>query len=103
MTLSMKRKLRVTIVKELEIEFTPAVFDGLSQEEYLKEFRQGLWHVDGIDDVFEYAARMAATCGGGYTHDGLGLLDASHSTYPRVPDVKFVELDEDIETEFIEP
>ena len=103
MTALLKRKVRVTIVKEIEIELTPATFGGLSQDEYLKEFRASLWDVESIDDVIEYAARMAATCGGGYTHDGLGLLDTRNSTYPRVPDTKFVELDGDIETEFVEP
>ncbi len=99
----MKRKVRVTITKEIEVELTPAVFGGLSEEEYLKEFRSSLWHVDDLDDVFKYAASLAATSGGGYTHDGIGLLDASHSVYPRVPDAKFTELYELIETEFMEP
>lgn len=98
----MKRKVRVTITKEIEIELTPAVFGGLSQEQYLEEFRKSLWSVDDIEDVFTYAAEMAAHHGAGYQHDGLGLLGASHSTYPRVPDVKFDVLDEDTESEFIE-
>ena len=100
-TESMKRKLRVTITKEIEIELTPVVFRGLSQQQYLEQFRTSLWHVEGIDDVFIYAAEMAATCGSGYEHDGLGLLSSSYSTYPRVPDAKYVELSEDIDTECV--
>ncbi len=99
----MKRKVRVTITKEIEVELTPAVFGGLSQKQYLEEFSKGLWPVDGIDDVFLYAAEMAATCGSGYSHDGIGLLSNSYSTHPRVPDAKFVEISEDLETEFIAP
>ena len=102
MTAPMKRKVRVTIVKEIEVELTPAVFGEMSQEQYLQEFRSVLWHVDGIDDVFKYAAQMIATCGGGYSHDGLGLVDSSNSTYPRAPDVKADVLDEEVEAEFFE-
>jgi len=98
----MKRKVTVTITKEIEVELTPAVFGGLSQEQYLEEFRKGLWPVEDIDDVFKYAAEMAAHHGAGYQHDGLGLLSESYSTFPRVPDVKFTVLDEETETELIE-
>ncbi|WP_304350086.1 hypothetical protein [Comamonas testosteroni] len=102
MSESMKRKVRVTITKEIEIELTPAVFGGLSQEQYLAEFRKSLWQIEGIHDVFTYAAEMAAHHGGGYQHDGLGLLSEHFSTHPRVPDVKFNVLEEDTESEFIE-
>lgn len=98
---TIKRTVRVTIEKEIEIELTPAVFGDMTEEEYLAEFRKGLWHVDGIDDVVKYAAEMAATCGSGYQHDGLGLLAYSYSTHPRVPDVKFNELSEEREMEII--
>ena len=100
MTQSIKRTVRVTIIKEIEIELTPAVFGDMTPEQYLVEFRKGLWHIDGVDDLVLYAARMAATCGSGYTHDGLGLVGHDYSTYPRVPDVKFKELDEEVEEEF---
>lgn len=99
---SMKRKVRVTITKEIEIELTPAVFGDMSQEQYLEEFRKGLWKIEGIDDVFIYAAEMAAQYGGGHQHDGLGLLSEHDSAYPRVPDTKFYVMDEDTESEFIE-
>ncbi|KEH06879.1 hypothetical protein GY14_31845 [Delftia tsuruhatensis] len=103
MTNAMKRTIRVTITKEIEIELTPAVFGGLPQEEYLAEFRKGLWHVDSLDEVFTYAASMAAHHGGGMQHDGLGLLSESYSQFPRTPDVKFTVLDEDTETEITSP
>lgn len=94
-----KRTVRVTIEKEIEIELTPELFGGMTEEQYLAEFRKGLWHVDTIDDVVKYAARMAAYHGGGHQHDGLGLLDHHHSTYPRVPDVKFRVIDDECEEE----
>lgn len=98
----MKRTVRVTITKEIEIELTPAVFGPMSQAEYLESFRRDLWPIEGIDDVFKYAAAMAATCGSGYTHDGLGLVSDQYSRYPREPDVKFRELFEEIEEEFVD-
>lgn len=94
---TIKRTILVTIEKEIEIEL-PA---NLGSEESLAEWRKGLWHVDSIDDIFKYAARMAAYYGGGREHDGLGLLDWHYSTYPRVPDVKFKELSDECEEEFI--
>lgn len=98
---TIKRTVRVTIEKEIEIELMPSVLGGATEAEFLAEFRKGLWAVESIDDVIKYAARMAAEHGGGMAHDGIGLLDYSHSTYPRVADVKFKILTEDIDEEIL--
>lgn len=98
---SIKRTVRVTIEKEIEIELMPSMFGGMTEGEYLAEFRKGLWDVDSIEDVVKYAARMAAYFGGGMQHDGLGLLDAHFSTHPRVPDVKFREISDESEEEIV--
>lgn len=98
---SIKRTVQVTIVKEIEIELTPTVFGNMTEAEFLADFRKGLWPVEGIDDVVKYAARMAAICGGGLTHDGIGLLSADYSTYPRAPDVKFKIVEEEYEEEIL--
>lgn len=99
---SIMRTVRVTIEKEIEIELTPSVFGPMTEEEYLAEFRNGLWHVDGMDDVVKYAAEMAACHGSGYNHDGIGTVAYAHTTYPSVPDVKFREIYSECETEIIE-
>lgn len=91
-----KRRVRVAIEKEIEIELMPSVFAGVTEEEFLESFRKSLWQVESIEDVVEYAARMAANHGGGM-YDGIGLLDYANSTYPRVPDVKFREIYDDCE------
>lgn len=96
-----KRTVRVVIEKEIEIELMPSMFGGMTEEEYLADFRKGLWDVDSIDDVVKYAARMAAYYGGGMQHDGLGLLDAHYSTHPRVPDVKFRDISDECEEELL--
>lgn len=96
---TMKKTIKVTIEKVIEIELTPAMFGGLTEAEYIAQFKQGLWQIDGLDDIYTYAARMAAHHGGGIEHDGLGLLAAHYSTHPRVPDVKFRIVDEFTEEE----
>lgn len=97
----MKRIVQVTIIKEIEIEITPKMFGPMSEAEYLAAFSKELFAVDGIDDVFKYAARMVAYHGGGMAHDGLGLVSAAHSTYPHEPDVKFRELSDECEEEIM--
>ncbi|MFA6903370.1 MAG: hypothetical protein WC236_09830 [Gallionellaceae bacterium] len=101
MMISIKRTVRVVIEKEIEIELTPSVFGKMTQDDYLSEFRRSLWDVDGIDDVVTYAARMAATDGNGYQHDGIGMVGYFESTYPRVPDVKFRTISENYEEEIV--
>lgn len=96
-----KKTIRVTIEKEIEIELTPTCFGDMTVDEYLLAFCVGLWKIEGLDDVFMYAAEMAADCGGGYDHDGLGLLDQHYKTYPRVPDVKFRVIDESRTSEIV--
>lgn len=107
---AIKRTVRVTIEKVIEIEFTQElfrVFDNgneryLSVDEYLHEFRKSLWNVDNIDDVAKYAAKMAADGCIGMELDGLGLLNDRHSLYPRKGDVLAKVCDEDVETEIIQ-
>lgn len=92
------KTVRVTIEKEIKITVTPKMFGPLTQEQYLAEFCKGLWEVEGMDDVIEYAARMAAEYGGGYSHDGLGKLNTEYFD----PDVIFDVISDDVETEIID-
>lgn len=96
-----KKRVRVTIVKDLEIEIMPSMFGGMTEAQYIEEFRNGLWHVAGMDDVIKFAARMAAVYGAGSEHDGIGLIGYSETTHPRIPDVKFWNVDVDIEEEIL--
>lgn len=98
---TIKKTVRVTIVKELEIELMPSMFGGMTEEEYLAEFRKGLWNVESMDDIVKFAGRMAACYGAGHDHDGIGLVGYEHTIHPRVPDVKFREIDEEIEEEIL--
>lgn len=98
---SIKRTVRVTIEKEIEVELTPAMFGGMTQEEYLAEFRKGMWHVESIDDVVKYAARCAAYGPIGREEDGLGLVNDRDSTYPRKGDVLVHEIIDECECEIL--
>lgn len=97
-----KRTVRVTIEKEIEIELTPAVFGPLSVEEYLEEFRKSLFEVEGLDDVFKYAAEMAAHYGAGYSHDGLGLMGEAGMPSAQKAKVIFNVVLDDTDTELLE-
>lgn len=98
-----KKTVRVTITQEIEVQLMPDLFGGMTEAEYLAEFRTGLWPVDSMDDVIKYAARVVATGGAGGEHDGIGLVGSEciANLFPRQPDVLFNVLDEDIEEEIL--
>lgn len=99
---SVKRTVKVTIEKEIEVELTPSVFGGMTEEQYLAEFRSCLWHVDGLDDVVKYAATIGAHGALGYQEDGLGLVGYSHSEWPRTPDTKIRVISEDVDSTILD-
>ena len=98
---TIKRRLKVTIEQEVEIEIMPSMFFGETEEEYLKQFNEGLWPVDSLDDVIKYAAQTAVVDGGGNEHDGLGRVEAAHMKGTVDASVYFDELSYEIESEFI--
>lgn len=97
----MKKTIRVTITKEIEVEFTPGVFGPMTEAEYLAEFRKGLWHVDSIDDVFKYAARCAAYGPVPCQQDGIGLIHHRGIGLTQRGDTIVRELSDDCEEEII--
>lgn len=102
-TESIKRKVRVVIEREIEIELTPEMFGEMSIEEYLAEFSNGLWDIDSVDDLAKYAARVVAYNDASSTEEeGLGLVGPRHQKYPRVPDVKFDVVYEECEEEILD-
>lgn len=96
---TIKKTVRVTIEKEIEIELTPTFFGEMTEEQIIAEWNKSLWPIESLDDVIKHAAVMAATYGDGHTLDGLGFIGGFHTTHPRVPDVKFREIYEEVETE----
>lgn len=69
-----KKTVRVVREMEVEIELTEDLFNGMSVEDYLQDFREHLWYVADIDDVLEYAAIAVVDGRGEQYHDGLMLL-----------------------------
>lgn len=96
---SIKKVVRVTVEKDIEIELTPELFGEISLEEYLEEFSSSLWEAY-LNEVFKYAARCAFT-GGGYSEDGLGLIARKSLCYPRAPGVIFTVIEDSSEEEII--
>ena len=101
MVMTMKRKIRVTMEKDIEIEIMPSMFIGMTEEEYLKEFSETFWTVNNMDDIFKFAAKVAAVHGRG-EEEGLGMLEPKHMKGMCKADVYYGELVEDITAEFID-
>ena len=99
-----KRRVRVTAEYEVDITFPAEFFDHYKNdpanaiEQYLSDFRSGLWDVESIDDVAMYAARMAALNGSG-SYDGLGDLAPDYSSTKA--DVRFDIVDEEFDSEIL--
>lgn len=96
-----KRTVKVTIEKEIEVTF-PAEW---ASAENIKEWCEGLWHIDGADDIAKYAARMAAYYGGGGDHDGIRrLVEEGMEKFlePGQPYMTFRELYDEAEEEIID-
>lgn len=103
---AIKRKVRVTAEYEVEIIFPSKFFayyrdKGVENyvEEFLKDFRKGLWDVENIDDVAIYAARVAALDGDG-VYDGLGNLANNYSSGEA--DVRYSIVAEEFDGEIID-
>ncbi|WP_218645278.1 hypothetical protein [Aquitalea sp. LB_tupeE] len=94
---TIQRRVRVTIERELTIEL-PADF---ASDDYLQQFCDGLWDIDGIDDVFCYAAEMAVTHGSNSQHDGLGWICEKGIPPTRPIKVWFDTLSDDCDCEII--
>lgn len=94
-----KRTVRVTITKVLEVEF-PAEWGS---DENIADWRRGLWDIDGVDDIAKFGARMAATGSEGHSEDGIGLVGQRGFTYRggKTPDFFFKATDEDSVEEII--
>lgn len=93
-----KRTVRVTITKVVEVEF-PAEWGS---EENIADWRRGLRQIDGVDDIAKYAARMAATGSEGLEEDGIGLVGQRGNTYGgKAPELIFNETFEYYEEEII--
>jgi hypothetical protein len=102
-----KRKVRVTIEKDIEIHLHPAYDDPEFVANEIKEFSETFHRVDSIDDIILYAAENIARFGTEYFIEGIGRvveiydinkLDQRHD-YSNTAAVRME--DTDIQSEFI--
>lgn len=93
-----KRRVRVNIEFEIDITLMPSMFGGKSVEQYLEEFRKGLWDVDDIDDVVRHAAHIASF-NRDTEEDGIGTM--SHESSDKDTNVKYRIVSEETESEII--
>lgn len=71
--------------------------DSFMSEGLIEEWRKGLWHIDCVKDIAEYAARMAQY-GDNASHDGLGRINTtSWENNSQEGQVKAVIISEDVE------
>lgn len=91
---TMKKTVRVTIEKELEIDIP----DELLTPEHVAAFSQSMWEIEGPDELFGHAARQIAYYGAHFVE---GLGQCGHTT----PDatVLFRELLDECEVEVLTP
>ena len=79
----MKKTVRVTITKEIEIDIP----DEMLTDEALEEFSSYMFHVDSVEELFEHAGQYIARVYRDYV-EGIGQ-------------VVYTELFEDVETEVL--
>ena len=80
----MKKTVRVTITKEIEIDIS----DEMLTDDALEEFSSYMFQVDSVEELFEHAGQYIARFDESFV-EGIGQ-------------VSYTELFEDIETEVIE-
>ena len=102
-----KRKVRVTIEKDIEIHMHPAYDDPEFVANEIKEFSEAFHKVDSLDDIILYAAENVARFGTEYFIEGIGRvvefydaskLDQKHD-YSNTAAIRME--DTDIQSEFI--
>ena len=95
--MSITRTFEVTITKRVRINIP----DAYDTPEMITDWRSGLWDIDGVDDMAEYAARLVADGAADYNNEGVGrMLDEVVATHRQDIDpltVTYSVLSEDIE------
>ena len=79
----MKKTVRVTITKEIEIDIP----DEMLTDEALEEFSSYMFHVDSVEELFEHSGQYIARVDRDYV-EGIGQ-------------VSYTEFFEDVETEIV--
>jgi hypothetical protein len=95
----MKKIIRVTLEKEIEIELNhDEFFHGMTEKEYLEEFSKTFWDVKSMDDVYKYAAEMVAIHGSGF-YEGIGEIVSYYLINNKKYAGSYRELNSDVEVD----
>lgn len=92
-----KKKVKVVREMEIEIELPDGFFGDRTEKEFIKEWCEGLWDVDSVDDIIIHAAEMVCDGMNGHNLDGLGMLVRQGSE----GDTKFKIINDEFESEVI--
>lgn len=90
----MKKTVRVTIEKELEIDIP----DEMLTPEHVAAFSQTMWEINGPDELFGHAARQIAYYGAHFV-EGIGKCE--HAPASDAETASFRELLDECETEVL--
>jgi len=78
----MKKTVRVTIETEIEVDIND---DDLTAEA-VKEFQDGMFYIDGPDDLFKYAGTQFAQFGA-IRIEGLGEVKFAENTFDSTAEI----------------
>ena len=91
-----KFKATVTVEKEIEIEVNTDILN----EQFLKEFSEGMWEADSLSDIVEHVAFSASVAEDGFI-EGIGEYPRSTKREENLSKIgvhiKYNDLDDDIE------
>lgn len=91
------RKVRVQMEFEVEVQIP----DKYAEPSFCQEWSEQLWPIEGVDEIAEYAASLAAKGLHGYSHDGIGhLYSGDERLIPGDGVIAKIEY-EDVETSII--
>jgi len=88
------KRVVVTVEKEVIVELP----DWMATPQFIADWNTGLWKIDGVDDIIEHAAEMAAQHGDG-AFDGLGNLSERSEYRDKEGDVFYRITSHDVESE----
>jgi len=92
----MKKTVRVTIEKELEIDIP----DEMLTPEHVEAFSKTMWEIEGPDELFGHVARQIAYYGAHFV-EGIGPCE--HSSASDEETASFRELLDECEVEVLPP
>lgn len=93
-----EEKIKVRVRVTTEAVYDIYLHHIFGTKEGIEQWRDGLWHIDDINDIAEYAASMIATGGTGVNWDGTGVIGKLGTKFPNEPDTPYEEVSFEFDT-----